>query len=644
MLEFDSPFRKRVRSLKSPNSPAFDVVSWKRLLETTELTDADLELCLTAFWIAGQAMALRKKMDQEPLPMSSGRLSTVLAVAMLNREYFILTGKLGKAQRAALDSDMIVATHQLADVPIGGGDGVFKLDAASLVDATTDAVDSWLYEAADVAGGMSDHPNLAAVAVKNAHRLSLQRAHYDLWQQALWEDWRLSKYGPDGRNFLFAPADTEVAALLDACLTRKESNFMEYAWIDASAWPKMSAQRRREIQLPLTVVAVDRQAGKRRRFVVGRPSAANRHVPAFVVSCSGLDGTYLAPFLERPLPVDPDLTCELILRAWYVLLDLAEVLAKQRPRATFHDLDNVRNWACVVWRNEVVDVLHRALAIKQRTATKIVNFLSWAKDTYKGLWGAPLVPLPGSAEHLLIAHSVLATSNVVRRVEIWLTKGGLDDNLARADHAIKKSANFPEQIDVLVQFASLLLVGEVKCLLSPADSRERYNFLRTLKDAAAQATRKAAAIAQYRDVAAQVLGIPETKVNNLRVLPLVVTNQGFGISLVFDGCIVIDAKFLKLYLGSGKYVSEAAFNCVDGSWAHAERYLYRSAAEAVDNFEKSMRRPPPLYRFVDQLHWTTFEFPTLSGNSLLITRTEYGNLSDETRSRYQALHAAVENH
>ena len=285
--------------------------------------------------------------------------------------------------------------------------------------------------------------------------------------------------------------------------------------------------------------------------------------------------------------------------------------------------------------------------------------------------GAPLVSLPGS-DDLAIAHNVLATSNVVRRVEIWLTKGGLDDNLssaargasyetnlraeicaelsanqivkdrACAENGLKRGADCSEQVDLLVQFASLLLVGEIKCLLFPADSRERYNFLRKLKDAAAQATRKAIFIRTRRDIVARVLSISPEKAQSLRVLPVVVMNQGFGMSLVFDDCVVTNAKFLKLYLGSGNYVSEAAVNRVDGSWAQAERFLYRNEKEAADNFEESMRRPPPLYRFVDRLRWTTFGFPTHSGVPLSIARSELSDVAGETRKRYEMLGAVVD--
>jgi hypothetical protein len=123
-----------------------------------------------------------------------------------------------------------------------------------------------------------------------------------------------------------------------------------------------------------------------------------------------------------------------------------------------------------------------------------------------------------------------------------------------------------------------------------------------LKDAAAQANRKAAYLAHRRKAAAYALKITETRAESLRVVPIVVMNQGFGASLQFADCIVTDAAFLMQYLGTGKY--------------------YENAADAVQGFATTMQRPPPLYRFIDGLRWTEYEFPMASGGAFRIARTE----------------------
>ena len=593
-------------------------------------------------------------------------MSVLLAIATLNREHFVLSDKLRKTQRAAAKKETM-SVDQLAAVTVKSHDGLFEVDAGSRLDATVDAVDSWIFEAVDGPLNGPSPPDLAVASIMNMRRFGGQRAHFDLWQQALWEDWRLGRHE---EQWVFIPGDWDMAALQDAWLHRKESNFMGYVWIDQSTWPLMQPAMRRSKQLSLTVIGVEQRAGKRRRLVVGRPPIT--HMSAYAIAQAGLEGTYVNAFLTRALPKYADLSCALLLRAWHVLSDLTKVLAAERSRPTFTDFTNVRQWALVVRRSELVETLARALSVSDGVATQAIDFLSWSKGTYKGLWGAPFVPLPGQSDQLAIAASVLTHSNLVRTVEIWMTKGGLDDQLSKgskgrsfeaelradvreelkgnavvrdtacAEHAVKKGPDFPEEIDLLVRFGTILLVGEVKCFLYPADSRERFNFLRNLRGACDQASRKAIAIGQRMDVAARALGISEADAQLLQVVPIVVLNQGYGMSLVSGNCVVTDAKFLKLYLGSATYTSEGAVNVADGGMATTTRSLYRDAAEAVTNFESTMRSPPPLHRFRSLLRWTSFAFPTTSGGALQIAQTELGQLPDATRKLYETMKAAVE--
>lgn len=666
MLEFDTPFRQRVaRSLKAPNSPDFDLKAWEALIKASDLTSSDLGLCATAMWLGTEVASLRDHLAKHEVAPLSAQLATTLAIATLNREFFVLDNKLLKAQKATVNAGPVILDH-LANTPIGSGDGLFKVDASSRTDAATDAIDSWLFDAVDIQSNPPVPSDLAAVAAGNLQRFSLHRSHYDVWQQALWEDWRLISAE---EHLVFTPADRDMAKLADVWRLRQESIFTSSAWKEMAAWPHMSTEERRELLPPRTVIDVEQSPGRRRRFVVARPPI--KRMPSYAFSRIGLERSYLAPFLERPLPAHPELTSALILQAWYVALDLAKVLAAARPRPSFFDVENVRRWALVVRRSELVDVLVRALAITNALAENIADFLTWAKGTYKGLWGAPLVPIPGRTEDLAMAESVLATSNVIRRMEIWLTKGRLDDTLSNAprgrsfeaqlridvrrtlaanpivrdtasiEYAIKKGQDFPEEIDFLIQFGPLLLVGEVKCLLFPADSRERFNFLRNLRSACAQASRKTAAIIRNPGIAAKALGIAEAVVQNLRPLPIVVLNQTFGASLVIGDCVVIDAQFLDLYLGSGSYVSEGIVSPKDGGRAVALHHLYRTAADAVSRFEATMRRPPPLHRLQSLLRWGNFAFPTSSGKPLFIAQTVLGDLPEETRLRVEALSAVV---
>src|ERR1700730_1270089 len=56
-------------------------------------------------------------------------------------------------------------------------------------------------------------------------------------------------------------------------------------------------------------------SGNRRKIKVGRPSCRSRRAPRYVLERAGLEGSYLATFLDRPFPNDCRLTCRLMLQA-----------------------------------------------------------------------------------------------------------------------------------------------------------------------------------------------------------------------------------------------------------------------------------------------------------------------------------------
>ena len=335
-----------------------------------------------------------------------------------------------------------------------------------------------------------------------------------------------------------------------------------------------------------------------------------------------LEGSYIPGFLDLALPKRPELNCDMLARAWCILRDLADAMANGVKQLSFHGRQAMETWALTLDRALVMDALARALRIDKTTADVVLSFLTWRPNAYKGLWGAPVVTVPGT-ERVCLARPILVGGNPIRCAEIWMQNGGLDDSLSRnargdvyeaelrrklrkaiednplltdtrcAEHAIKKSSDFIQQIDLLLQIGSVLIVGEVKCLLFPAEPRERFNYLEKLADAAAQARIKAQAIESRPDVAGRALGVAADKIAGSRVVPLVVVNQGFGTSLEIEGCRVTDARFLALYLSSGTYAPHVLVGRRGTEHVVASASLYRDQNEAASHIERRLVIRPP---------------------------------------------------
>jgi hypothetical protein len=212
-------------------------------------------------------------------------------------------------------------------------------------------------------------------------------------------------------NPRWSPGDRHFALLFDAWLARDAANANDYPFIAKLAWKEATPARRRQLNLPRTVTRFERHLGRRRGIHVCRP-AIPAEAPHFLLASEWLSRSYLGAFVDRPLPRRSDLTCGLLLRAWHVLYDLANVMTSGL-RPTLPNATAVRDWALAIDRSDVVDVLNRALGLGGEVAEVATDFLTWRPKTYKGLWAAPIVPVPGTSQ-VCLARPVLAIGNAVR--------------------------------------------------------------------------------------------------------------------------------------------------------------------------------------------------------------------------------------
>jgi hypothetical protein len=666
MLEFDTTFHACVRKLKSPTSSAFDAAAWAAALSEGNTTDLDVGLVVAAMWLAAQSAALRQIPKEPEFEALDATASVTLAVATVNREFLTAEHLSEEAIKEAQHDGALAFGHMVLR-PLRKGSTGQSLSADDAIEAAVDAAESWLFDAyakADGAAKIAD--DLASAAFSAMRRYSIQRGLNDLWNQCYWEGWRLIS---EDNKLVWTPSDWELATRLEAALIRQSENFMNYPIIDMAAWIAMSPEQRQTRALPRTVTGVS--IGRRRKIRVGRPACRSRRPPSFLIERGGLEGSYLDFLLDRTFPKENRFTCRLILQAWHVVLDLALTLAKSLQSLESFSLEDAQRLALLVTRKELLAVFMRAIDIDESAADAVITFLTFkpkapGEKGHRGLWAAPIVPIPGE-DRFALALPALAVSNTLRKTEAWLERGGIDDNLSKdargdvyeveyrrkvceaiaknkllknarcADHEIRKDANFSEQIDLLIRLGQLLIVGEVKCWLFPADPFERFNHLRKLRDAARQASRKAELLRKRPDVAAKALYLTEEECRQLRVVPLVVANQGFGFSLNVDGCLVTDATFLRNYLGAGAINTGMAIDPRTGQVMPSTTTFYERETQAGDRFESMFATPVVLKRFIDRISWTRIPFPTASGGRVYFAAPRLGDFVGEERTRAQIM-------
>lgn len=664
-------FGQAAAKLKTPASAQFSAMAWEEAYKRHGCTETDRRLYEAAKWIGTEADAGRKETDRTVGPKLAAltpEWSTILAIAALNREYRTAIDLEEDQHKGAFVSN-ILAEDVLAVKRICDAKGqIFTM--SDLVEHGIDTTENWLFDASQSTGSNAATENLAPLAANAMRSYSLRKSLNVLWNGA-WSDGNfcVEEYPGVWRWKSGAP---QWQTLIVAWQARQESNLMNFPTIDRTIWPKMKAADRRKQSRTWGVTALSTTKGIT-KFKVSSPQYLSRNMPAYQFERAALEGSYLADFLDDGMPDDPVLTVGNLLLAWHAILDIAKLLTKQAPLTEGLSPQEARALALVVSRTAVRNAIGEALRVSDANADTITDFLTFTFQTggrnknsgNKGLWAAPLVPVPGTGD-VAIPLPVLTMSNPARRAENWLEKGGINDKSKKgkrgdryellyrakvceaveenskfrtascAKREIKESV-FGEQVDLLVSFGGLCLVGEVKFFLMPTDPHERDRYDEKLRGAAEQAKRKAAALDTRRDVVADYLSISQDDANALRLLPVIVTAQGYGFSQYFDDVLVIDAEFLRLYLMGDDLVTGRVLEPKTGRHSDITMSFYESESDAAHKFERNMSSPFVLTRFIERVVWSEIRLPCLVHGKAVIDIAQLGDLTSFERMQAEIM-------
>lgn len=139
---------------------------------------------------------------------------------------------------------------------------------------------------------------------------------------------------------------------------------------------------------------------------------------------------------------------------------------------------------------------------------------------------------------------------------------------------------------------------------------------------------------------AQALKMSPSEAKQLEVIPIVVFNIGAGFSLEADGCRVVNASFLRAYLGSRHYRTGAALRYGRTAYERAAVY-YENEVEASECFAAIMARPWTLDRFLRRMVRDETAYPRPTGGEFAIASAFRGDFTFEERREHEGLLAYV---
>lgn len=660
----------KTKSLSQPTARRFDRAAWIRAAEALpELSERDQHLLFAALHYGGEIAALRKTFENSLFEGLDRRSGLLLAVAMANYNYRVLTEKALAKARESVTGDVVHLGYigrQLMSVGAPGNEATPDTVVSTIVDTLPHCLER-----------VKDLPVTAPEnniefwdrGSRMYAVMSIEHSLRNLWNRVLWDGWKLTR---DGGLLRQGPVDRKLATLWEAWIWRHEMVLSQGAYLDALS-EKMN--RRDRLLMPAfvspTVIGIRGKTRETRTFRFGDVSGFERGQTWHRSEAAILEDSYLAQFLDAPLPsLDNVFSCRTLQRIWCVLRDGATVLNNKAKDRKFESVDAIESLALLIRRSEVERALIHCAGIEPKYVKRAIGFITSDLSNMtnlftKGFWAAPLLEI--DEDNVAIVFPALRVGSAVRRVEAWLEHGGLSDHLADARRGLKyeawvrsetkreisknrllpnaKSAANPvyrkqnddEQIDLLIMLEGILIVGEVKCLLYPIEASEHYNYLKKLDDAGDQAVRKANWINDNRKIIAESMGISLEQAQSLRTIPIVVTNQGAGFSLTKGGARIVDFHFLSVYLSTNEYLAGTAHDFEGQRFLENHEELYKTERQAAEFFEETMENPPPLERYLKAAVWTETEFPTSDGGQMLIEVCELGSSFTEEAEKIASI-------
>lgn len=628
--------------LAHPTSTAFDLQDWLASIgDDTVVTDRDATLLRAAMVIGTNLRSLRQQHMDTLFASLSPQQVMVYAIGDANRAWALLGRKSREQRLADAEASSVVFTSGISQRKLNVGSLTPPANADDLNTAMVDTLPHWFAQALKQKGAAHQADfDYVGMGGKVQYVLSLEHALSEAWRQVLWEPWTVKEVE---EGWYFSPPRDSGHELWRAWVWREQSNLLQQSFLFADI------EGTRPKFISKTAIGASHD-GTSWWLTVGEPSAAqsDRHRTELEV----LDASYVSAFLDIPLSAaESRMTARLLALAVLALQDAGRCMVSDETDVEFQDEGQLQMLSCALPRGDLRLHLSQALDIGEELADACLERLisSPSKDltaTFRdGLWHRPLVAIPGDDRLRMVLGSLLWGSPV-RRVERWLKDGNPSGDLSGTSQGLRHEAllrqrfqvalggndllngvHSPvvflppakggEEIDGLLRIGNTLLVLEIKCFIAPADPIDRHGYLVKLEEACEQANRKADWLDRDRSrIPVEVAG---SEPGALRIVPLVVVNQGSGVSFRYADCVVVDASYLELYLSTGTYRSGAARDFRgEGRTAFSYHTFYVDAHSAETGIPTIFEHHPGLAPFLASVRWDFIPLPLGDGSHLLM--------------------------
>lgn len=323
----------------------------------------------------------------------------------------------------------------------------------------------------------------------------------------------------------------------------------------------------------------------------------------------------LSPELVNATHTPYEFSINECMQAFRNLVFLADSAVNRFPiNDEFHNSTALMEFCPTFKHQDLIKALVKSTGFTYKKVNKIVKFLTFSTEKNTDIWAAPLISL-GSGKYTILVGAAAAPM-LERVVERWLVKMGVDLTLKgtpfeekiieQINIGMKKclypdlictpqSANVTlkhgkEQIDLIFKIGNLVVVGEIKSIVSTDSSVSFSHLSDILEGAAAQAKRKSNFINKDLKTTFERLKWNFEEDIQYQVIPIIINSNRVLVSYSIDDVPILDDKILQAYFVKGEFPLLSAGLT---SPEHIAVFkIHETKEEFINNFIKYINNPP----------------------------------------------------
>jgi len=453
------------------------------------------------------------------------------------------------------------------------------------------------------------------------------------WKALLWGDYEFVTCDPIHRVYEVRQLSTEREVSYELTSIRKNRLGMQSMIIHQS--PAIVGLRDSDTYI------IPIGSGKRKSFKISTLKQAPDELRFFN---SKIQGTIL--FLDDDFPKDliesqlsEGFSIKEALSVFRLLVLVAKQYEKRYPLDTsVYTHNKLKEFCSRSSKQDLLLAVMKASGLAYSKTESILDFIIFRGQT-GDLWSHPI--LETSNNKLVFLTSALSSPVLVRVVEHWLaelkveltTKGthyegvllneinkSLRSNvfipqpIPALSKRLKLKAGAEEEIDLILNLGRVIVIGEIKSIVTTDSSISYFRTYTTLKGAAEQAKRKVAFFTKNIKEIFDILGWSYSNDIPYKVIPVVLNSNKIHSGFPIDGVPIVDELIFTKYFNSSKIPLVSVKH--DGEFRDLAWFnLYTNYEELLDNIGSYLMFPPQISDGLESLVYKTIEIPCLNETS-----------------------------